>query len=132
MAKERDEHKRQAFRNEIAGLAASDLVFLDEVGFSLALSLSYGWGKRGVPLSEVVPARRGKNLSVLGAIDLEGVVASTSKEGAMRRADVCPGRHRGEVGGNRDQTSGRRRTRPALRFLLPRSGGRTARDAAPG
>ena len=41
-----------------------------------------------MPLTGVVPARRGKNLSLLGAIDLEGVVASTSKEGAMRRADV--------------------------------------------
>ena len=35
-----------------------------------------------------MPSCRGKNLSVLGAINLEGVVAHTSKEGAMTRADV--------------------------------------------
>jgi hypothetical protein len=64
------------------------LVFLDESGFSLTLSLPYGWGKRGEPLLELVPACRGKNLSVLAAIDLEGMVAQTSKEGAMTRADV--------------------------------------------
>jgi transposase len=64
------------------------LVFLDEAGFSLAMALLYGWGKRGEPLVARVPARRGKNLSVLGAIDLEGVVAHTSKDGAMTRADV--------------------------------------------
>jgi len=52
------------------------------------MSLLYGWGKRGEPLVEAVPARRGKNLSVLGALDLLGVVAQTSKEGALTRADV--------------------------------------------
>jgi hypothetical protein len=66
----------------------SALVFLDEAGFSLALSLLYGGGKRGEPLVESVPARRGKNLSVLGALDLEGIVAQTRKEGALTRADV--------------------------------------------
>jgi hypothetical protein len=63
------------------------LVFLDEAGFSLALSVLYGWGKKGEPLVEQVPARRGKNLSVLGAFDIEGMVATTSRLGAMTRAD---------------------------------------------
>ena len=62
-------------------------MFLDESGFSLALSVLYGWGKKGEPLIETVPARRGKNLSVLGAFDIEGMVATTSKPGAMTRAD---------------------------------------------
>jgi transposase len=62
-------------------------VFLDEAGFSLALSVLYGWGKKGTPLIEAVPARRGTNLSVLGAFDIEGMVATTSKQGAMTRAD---------------------------------------------
>lgn len=63
------------------------MVFLDESGFSLALSVLYGWGKKGKPLVEAVPARRGKNLSVLGAFDIEGMVATTSKQGAMTRSD---------------------------------------------
>jgi len=62
-------------------------VFLDESGFSLALSVLYGWGKKGEPLVEQVPARRGKNLSVLGAFDIEGMLATTSRLGAMTRAD---------------------------------------------
>ncbi len=62
-------------------------MFLDEAGFSLALSVLYGWGKKGEPLVEQVPARRGKNLSVLGAFDIEGMVATTSRLGAMTRAD---------------------------------------------
>jgi transposase len=62
-------------------------VFLDESGFSLALSVLYGWGKKGEPLIEAVPARRGKNLSVLGAFDIEGMLATTSKPGVMKRVD---------------------------------------------
>ena len=62
-------------------------MFLDESGFSLALSVLYGWGKKGEPLVEQVPARRGKNLSVLGAFDIEGMLATTSRLGAMTRAD---------------------------------------------
>ncbi len=62
-------------------------MFLDESGFSLALSVLYGWGKKGEPLIEAVPARRGTNLSVLGAFDILGMVATTSKLGAMTRAD---------------------------------------------
>ena len=63
-------------------------MFLDESGFALSLSLPYGWGKRGEPLVEAVPLRRGKNPSVLGAVGMEGVVAQASKQGAMTRADV--------------------------------------------
>ena len=63
-------------------------MFLDESGFSLSLSLPYGWGKRGQLLGEAVPSCRGKNLSVLGAVDVLGMVAQTSKQGAVTRADV--------------------------------------------
>ena len=60
---------------------------MDESGFSLALSVLYGWSKKGEPLVEAVPARRGTNLSVLGAFDIEGMVATSSKLGAITRAD---------------------------------------------
>jgi transposase len=65
-----------------------DLVFLDECGFSLALHLLFGWAPSKERLVEAVPAKRGVNLSVLGAFDLEGMVSITSKEGAMKRKDV--------------------------------------------
>lgn len=62
-------------------------MFLDESGFSLALYLAYGWSARGAPLVEAVPFQRGGNLSVLGALDREGMLCLTAKEGAMRRVD---------------------------------------------
>ena len=65
-----------------------DLVFLDECGFSLALHLLYGWGPAKERLVEAVPWQRGQNLSVLGAFDGEGMIAITSKHGAMKRVDL--------------------------------------------
>lgn len=47
----------------------------------------FGWGVRNERLVEAVPFGRGVNLSVLGAFDLEGMVATTSKLGAMKRVD---------------------------------------------
>ena len=88
MAAERDEAKRQRFQEEVAAIAANDLVFLDEAGVSLSLSVLYGWGKKGQPLVEAVQAKRGPNLSVLGAMDIHGIVAATSSYGAMVRTDV--------------------------------------------
>jgi transposase len=54
----------------------------------VALHLLYGWGPTKERLVEAVPAQRGVNLSVLGAFDGEGMVAVTSKQGAMKRVDV--------------------------------------------
>lgn len=55
------------------------------MGVSLALSVLYGWGKKGQDLIEAVTAKRGKNLSVLGAFDNIGMLATTCKLGAMTR-----------------------------------------------
>jgi transposase len=63
-------------------------VFLDESGFSLALYRAYGWSERGERLVEAVPFCRGKNLSVLGALDREGRLCTKAKEGAFKREDI--------------------------------------------
>ena len=65
-----------------------EFVFLDEAGFSLSMTRLYGWSLRGQRLVEAVPAQRGKNLSVLGALDKEGLIVTRSKVGAMNRADI--------------------------------------------
>jgi len=88
VAAERDEERRDAFRKEIEAIDPEDLVFLDEMGVSLCLSVLYGWGKKGDLLIESVPTKRGKNLSVLGAFDQFGMVALSTKLGAMKRVDL--------------------------------------------
>ena len=92
---ERDPKKRAAFQQAIEQIEPGDLVFLDECGFSLALHLLFGWGPAKERLVEAVPSQRGVNLSVLcgasatvGAFDAEGMVAITSKPGAIKRVDL--------------------------------------------
>ena len=87
MATECDPQKRADFKHAIDQIDPGNLVFLDECGFSLALYRPFGWGARKERLREAVPCNRGVNLSVLGAFDQEGMVALTSKQGAMKRVD---------------------------------------------
>jgi transposase len=72
---------------QIEALNPDDLVFLDEMGVSLALCLLYGWGKKGEDLIQEVASKRGKNLSVVGAFDRIGMICTKSQQGAMTRAD---------------------------------------------
>ena len=88
IAKERDEEKRRAFIQALKEIDPKELVFIDESGFSLALYQHYGWAERGKRLVEAVPVNRGKNLSIIGALDQEGLPAIRHKEGAIRREDV--------------------------------------------
>ena len=84
---ERDSAKREAFWEQIEALNPDDLVFLDEMGISLALCLMYGWGEKGQDLIAQVASKRGKNLSVIGAFDNLGMICTQSQLGAMKRTD---------------------------------------------
>ena len=88
VAAERDPHKRAAFQQAIKQVDPKDLVFLDEAGFSLTLHLLFGWAPSKERFIEAVPAQRGVNLSALGAFSGRGMVAITSRQGAMKRRDV--------------------------------------------
>ena len=88
IAKERDETRRQAFREAISSIDPKELVLLDESGFSLCLYQHYGWAARSERLFEAVPFNRGKNLWALGASEIEGMLCRRHKEGATRREDV--------------------------------------------
>jgi transposase len=82
---ERDAQKRAEFWKQIEALDPNDLVFLDEMGVSLALCLLYGWGEKGEDLIEQVASKRGKNLSVIGAFDSLGMICTQSQLGAINR-----------------------------------------------
>jgi transposase len=88
IAKERDQQKRQSFQKALAAIDPKDLVFIDESGFSLSLYQHYGWAARKKRLFESVPFNRGRNLSVIGALDIEGMLCTRNKQGAMKREDV--------------------------------------------
>lgn len=82
---ERDAQKRAEFWKQIEALDPNELVFLDEMGVSLALCLLYGWGEKGEDLIEQVASKRGKNLSVIGAFDSLGMICTLSQLGAINR-----------------------------------------------
>jgi transposase len=58
------------------------LVFVDESGSNLALTLRYGWAPRGQRAWGQAPTNRGKNTTLLAALTPEGLLASMTVEGA--------------------------------------------------
>ncbi len=80
------------------------LVFIDEAGVSLAMSYNYGWARPGEkPVIE--RPMRGKNITLIGAIALDGPRALRRVEHSVNgdefvrflREDLCPNLNPGDV-----------------------------------
>jgi transposase len=82
IASERDEAARQVWREEMAQVAAHQLVFVDECGSHLALTPLYTYAPRGERAVGSVPKNRGQNTTIMGALTLSGVEAAMTLEGA--------------------------------------------------
>jgi transposase len=86
-------------------LAPERLVFLDETGTHVAMTRDCAWSPIGQRAHDVVVRNRGRVLTVLGAIALDGVRAvmtvegGTSREVFLRfaREHLCPSLRRGDV-----------------------------------
>jgi len=65
----------------VSGLEPEDLVFVDEMGSHVALTRLYARSPRGRRAYGTVKRNRGRNLTTIGAITLEGVQASFAFEG---------------------------------------------------
>ena len=83
MASERDEAQRAAFRALVAPLDQSRFIFVDETSTNLAMTRRYARAPRGQRVYGAVPRNHGRNLSVIGALGLQGMVAALSVEGAV-------------------------------------------------
>ena len=83
MASERDEAQRAAFRALVAPLDQKRFIFVDETSTNLAMTRSYARAPRGQRVYGTVPRNHGRNLSVIGALGLQGMVAALSVEGAV-------------------------------------------------
>ena len=75
--------ERAAFRAWAQTIAAERLVFLDESGANLAMGRSHAWLPRGQELIEPRPRNWGDNLSLVGAMRLEGWVTLATAWGAI-------------------------------------------------
>ena len=85
-ASEQDTPRIQALRRTFIELARTldprRLVFIDEAGSHLAMTREYGRAARGERVSGRVPRNRGMVTTMLGALDLSGVRAMMTVEGA--------------------------------------------------
>ena len=81
-ASERHEQDRAHWRKQVSPLPAEQLVFVDESGSNIALTPLYGRAPKGQRATESVPRNRGKNMTLIASLSLEGIGASMIIEGA--------------------------------------------------
>lgn len=80
---ERDEQRRSAFRAYVRSIVSERFVFVDECSTNISLSPIYARAPRGERAHGKAPRNWGRNVSLICAIDSEGVKPSMSVEGAM-------------------------------------------------
>lgn len=73
---------RCEYWDEIGDVAPENLVFLDETGFNLAMVLTYARALQGRRAYSERPEKKGKNVTLIGAMALSGLIASFSFDGA--------------------------------------------------
>jgi hypothetical protein len=73
---------REEYWEKIRDVKAEDMVFLDESGSNLGMTRLYGRAEEGRRVYGSVPLNRGKNLRIIAAIALRGLVAFLNVLGA--------------------------------------------------
>ncbi len=78
---ERVQRLRMEYWHTLGGVKLSDLVFIDEAGVNLAMSRRYARSLKGTRAYGERPGERGKNVTMIGGISLQGFVASLTFQG---------------------------------------------------
>lgn len=66
-------------------LNPKDLVFVDETGTNLSMARTYARGEKGERAHSVKPVSKGKLLTLIGAVSLDGMIASMTVEGGTKK-----------------------------------------------
>lgn len=61
-----------------------DLIFIDETGTNTSMSRSYGRSKKGEKANSIKPSSKGKNVTLIGAMSMNGIIASMTLEGGTK------------------------------------------------
>ena len=77
---------REAWRNEIATVDPSRLVFLEESGTNTQMARRYGRAPRGERIREPIPQGHYKTITLTAAVRLDGVGACLTFDGATDAA----------------------------------------------
>jgi transposase len=79
---DRVQQQRVEFWQLVQGILAKDLIFLDESGVNLALTRLFARAPKGKRARGKRPQKRGKNVSLIGAIGFQGLLTQISLLGA--------------------------------------------------
>lgn len=82
---EENRRRREAFVAEIGQVAPEDLIYLDESGVSTQMTRLYARAPRGERVHDTVPGGHWKVLTILGAMDHTGMLATMTIEAATDR-----------------------------------------------
>jgi transposase len=74
--------EREVYKREIAGIDPERLFFLDETGTHIAMTRTHAWSPVGERAPETVPRNRGRVLTLIGALSLDGFEVLVPVEGA--------------------------------------------------
>src|SRR2546421_6127488 len=81
-AGERKEEERSQWREHTKELDAGKLVFLDESGSNIALTRLYARAPKGKRARGSIPRNRGKNMTLIASLSLQGLGESLIVDGA--------------------------------------------------
>jgi len=80
------QQKRKEFKVKMSKVGPRCLVFVDEAGVNIAMARDYARSPKGERAYAHKPHNKGKNITVVGALSLEGITASMTVEGGTDRA----------------------------------------------
>ncbi|NJO99156.1 MAG: hypothetical protein HC764_26815 [Pleurocapsa sp. CRU_1_2] len=75
--------RRFEYRDWVLKIDPHDLVFIDESGINLGMTRLRGRAVRGERLDDSCPRNRGSHISLIGALSLDGLIATMSLPGSV-------------------------------------------------
>lgn len=74
---------RYQFRCWLDTIDIRNLVFIDETGINLAMTRLYGRARGGARVSAQCPGNKGENITLIGAMSDEGLIAAMTLPGSL-------------------------------------------------
>ena len=80
---ERVRQLTKEYIEDIESESIEDIIFIDETGSVLNMTLPYGRSLKGERAYDSCPVSQGERISTIGALSIEGLIASMSFEGTL-------------------------------------------------
>jgi hypothetical protein len=79
---------RLEFWQTLQGILAENLIFIDESGVNLSLVRLFARASKGKRAHAPCPQKKRKNVSLIGAISLKGVITQSASHRCNRWTDI--------------------------------------------